>query len=99
MTSADKINLLNSLSSTQEIFDILWKNGIKGAKMTTTSCPVARYIGGQASVRLSTNTITFWEETTKGSKIYHEKNMSSQLFNFVCLFDGGHYPELEFPKL
>lgn len=100
MTLTELQNLLRSLGNTPEaIRDTLQAQSITGKSGNPHSCPVARYLQKHgASEKCSVGAAYIFPNAALDEPDADVAVATpGHIYNFICQFDAGHYPELREP--
>ncbi|OPZ34079.1 MAG: hypothetical protein BWY99_02668 [Synergistetes bacterium ADurb.BinA166] len=93
----DRLALLEECSGRLEVRDLLVSANCVGARMSVSSCPVARFVGSGALV-LSAYGVVEWTDRSGPDPVVRWWTMTKAVRHFVHNFDLRAYPELDWRR-
>lgn len=97
------VDELYGLDTHRKIAGFLKDKGIQGTRGDFSYCPISTYllteIRGECPIYssdvMTTEGAISLRALTEGHTIREDREMTSAIADFVTVFDGGHYPELD----
>ncbi len=97
-STQDRLILLEECFGRLDVRDLLMSANCVGARLSVSSCPVARFVGSGALVLSAYGVVEWTDRSDPSTPVVRWWSMTEAVRHFIRNFDLRAYPELDWRR-